>query len=174
MDFSDVVRNRHSIRRYQARELEQEKLDTLLDTINAAPSAGDLQAYAVVLVRDTQGKQALATAAHGQTFLAEAPLVLVFCADHLRSAGKYGKRGAELYAIQDATIAAAYCQLAATALGLATVWVGAFDAEAAAAVLEAPNHVTPVAIIPVGYPAEEPSSTPRRQLDDLVRLEKFR
>lgn len=173
MDFFEVVRNRHSVRRYQAREVEQEKLDALLSAINAAPSAGDLQAYGVVLVRETSTKQALAKAAYGQDFVAEAPLVLVFCADRLLSASKYGKRGAELYSVQDATIAGAYCQLAATALGLATVWVGAFDTGGVAAAIKAPDHAMPVAIIPVGYPAEEPEPTPRRRLDDLVRRERF-
>jgi len=173
MDFFETVRKRHSVRRFQPRELEQEKLDTLLETINAAPSAGDLQAYEVIIVRELQTKEALAEASYSQEFVAEAPLVLVFCADHLLSASKYGKRGVELYSIQDATIAAAYCQLAATALGLATVWVGAFDPKAAAAAIDTPDHVTPVAIMPLGYPAEEPMPTPRRSLRDMVREEKF-
>ena len=171
MDYFDTVRNRHSVRKYQAREVEQEKLDLILETINAAPSAGDLQGYQALLVRDPSTRQALAKASYGQNFIVEAPLALVFCADHLRSAGKYGKRGAELYAVQDATIAATYCQLAATALGLATVWVGAFDTAGVAVAINAPESMTPVAIIPIGYAAEEPAPTPRRKLDDLVKLE---
>ena len=173
MDFFDTVRNRHSIRRYQTREVEEEKLWKILEAINSAPSAGDLQGYEVVLVRSASTKEALARAAYGQTSPVQAPVVLVFCADRLLSASKYGKRGAELYAVQDATIAAAYCQLAAAALGLATVWIGAFDTEAVWAAIGAPEHVTPVAIIPVGYAAEEPRATPRRSLSDLVRDEKF-
>jgi len=173
MDFFDAVRNRHSVRQYQTREVEEDKLNTLLEAANAAPSAGNLQAYEIVVVRDTSIKEALARAAYGQDFVAEAPVALVFCADHLLSASKYGKRGAEMYSIQDPTIAAAYCQLAATALGLATVWIGAFDTRAVAAAVRAPDHVTPVAIVPVGYAAEEPARTPRRRLDDLLRQEKF-
>jgi len=173
MDFFDAVRNRHSIRRYQTREVDGEKLNKLLETVNLAPSAGDLQGYEIILVRNASVKEALARAAYGQSPVREAPVVLVFCADRLLSASKYGKRGAELYAVQDATIAAAYCQLAATAQGLATVWIGAFDPDAAGAAIETPEHVTPVAIIPVGYPAEEPHATPRRSLGNLVRNEKF-
>ena len=173
MDFFDTVKNRHSIREYEAQEIEQEKLEKLLETINHAPSAGDLQGYEVVLVRDHSTKQALSQAAYGQKPVSQAPVVLVFCADRLMSASKYGERGANLYAVQDATIAAAYCQLAAVALGLATVWVGAFDPQAAAEAIGTPEQVTPVAIIPVGYPAEEPVPTPRRPLGDLVRMERF-
>jgi len=173
MDFFETVRNRHSVRKYQPRAVEEEKLDRILETVNAAPSAGDLQAYQVILVQDPAIKLALSQAAYGQGCLVEAPLALVFCADHLMSAGKYGKRGAELYAIQDATIATAYCQLAATALGLATVWVGAFDPAAVAKAINTPQHVTPVSMIPIGYAAEEPGPTPRRKLDDLVKMESF-
>ncbi|HUV05246.1 MAG TPA: nitroreductase family protein [Armatimonadota bacterium] len=173
MEFFDTVRNRHSVRSYQPRELEEEKLNTLVEAVNLAPSAGDLQGYEVIVVRSTSTKEALARAAYGQSAVTEAPMALVFCADRLLSASKYGRRGAELYAVQDATIAAAYCQLAATALGLATVWIGAFDPDAVAAAIESPQHVTPIAILPVGYPAEEPRRTPRRPPTDLVRNEKF-
>lgn len=173
MEFFHAVKTRHSVRSYQVREPEPEKVQIILETINAAPSAGDLQAYEVILIRDQSTKDALAAAAYGQSCVSKAPLALVFCADHLLAASKYGKRGAELYSMQDATIAASYCQLAATALGLATVWVGAFDPDAARKAIEAPDEVTPVAIIPIGYAADEPVPTPRRQLNDLVREEKF-
>ena len=173
MEFFETVRNRHSVRKYQPREVEQDKLNQILETVNAAPSAGDLQGYQVILVRDPSTKQALSQASYGQGCLVEAPLALVFCADHLRSAGKYGKRGADLYAVQDATIATAYCQLAATALGLATVWVGAFDPKGVSAAINAPANMTPVSIVAIGYAAEEPGATPRRKLEDLVMPEKF-
>jgi nitroreductase len=145
----------------------------ILDAINAAPSAGDLQAYEVVIVTEDAAKDALTKAAYNQEVISQAPVALVFCADHKRSSVKYGKRGADLYAVQDATIAAAYCQLAATALGLATVWVGAFDTTLVAEAIKAPDYVTPVAIIPIGYAAEEPEPTPRRDVFDLIRDNRF-
>jgi nitroreductase len=83
------------------------------------------------------------------------------------AAAKYQERGARLYAIQDATIACAFAMLAATALGLGTVWVGAFDDAAVQRVLGC-HALLPVAILPIGYPAEEPEPTPRRSLADLV------
>jgi nitroreductase len=70
--------------------------------------------------------------------------------------------------VQDATVAAAYAQLAATALGLATCWVGAFDEEAVARAAELPASQRPVAILSLGYAAEDPPPTPRRPLTDLV------
>jgi len=173
MDFFSVVSNRHSVRKYESRDVEEEKLDRILETINLAPSAGNLQGYEIIVVRDQVTKNALDEASYGQEYVGCAPVVLVFCANHLMSGSKYGQRGENLYAVQDATIAATFCQLAATALGLATVWVGAFNPQAAAEALQVPDRVSPVAIIPIGYPAEEPIRTPRRHLSDLVRREKY-
>lgn len=169
MDFFDTVARRHSVRAFKNIDVEREKIDRILATINRAPSAGDLQAYQVYLVRSRDSRLALAQAALDQTFVSEAPLVLVFCAVPYRSAIKYGQRGEQLYALQDATIACAYAQLAATALGLGAVWVGAFDEDAVRRATGATVDEIPVAILPVGYSAEAPSWTPRRNLGDLVR-----
>jgi nitroreductase len=168
MEFFEVVRARHSIRAFEPREIEQEKLDKILETANRAPSAGDLQAYEIYLVRDPEKKAGLVRAAWGQSFIAEAPVVLVFCANPARSGVKYGERGRTLYALQDATIAAAHVQLAVTALGLGSVWVGAFSEPTASEVLGLPAGLRPIAIMPIGYPAETPTPTPRRSLADLV------
>lgn len=169
MEFFETVAARRSIRAFEKKEVEREKINQLLEAVNQAPSAGDLQAYEVVLVKDQHIKEALASAAFGQYFIAMAPLVLVFLADSARSSAKYGNRGASLYAIQDATIAAAYAQLAATALGLGSVWVGAFEENAVAKLVRASEWQKPIAIIPVGYAAEKPGPTPRRSLSDVVK-----
>lgn len=115
----------------------------------------------------------VAAAALGQEHVAEAPLCPVFLEEPGRSAAKYGARGAELYALQDATIACAHAQLAASALGLGTCWVGAFDEGAVRRILSAPSRVRPVALLTVGRPAEEPERTSRRRLEDLVRKEGY-
>lgn len=169
MDFFAVIDHRRSIRAYQRKTVEPDKIDALLETVRLAPSAGNLQAYKVAVIEDAGTKQGLARAAFDQAFVAQAPAVLVFCADPPRSEAIYGSRGATLYALQDATIAAAHAQLAAAALGLATCWVGAFDEVAVAQVLAAPAPLRPVAILPFGYPAERPARLPRRRLEDLVR-----
>lgn len=168
-DFFKTVRHRHSIRRYQAdMPVEAEKLHAILETAVAAPSAGDLQAYRITAVQDQALRDALCRAAHDQAFIAEAPVALVFCAEGERSARKYGDRGRNLYALQDATIAAAYAQLAVVAAGLGSTWVGFFDEEEVRRVLGLPEDQRPIALLCVGYPAELPEVTPRRRLDELV------
>lgn len=168
MDFFDVVKERHSIRAFQTRLVEDEKIRRIIETVNLAPSAGDLQAYEVIVVKDTKRRKELAKAAFGQSFVAEAPVCLIFLEYPQRSSKKYGLRGSDIYCLQDATIATAYAQLAATALGLSSTWVGAFDDEAVARAVEAPKSKRPVAILPVGYAAETPDVTPRRPIGEIL------
>jgi nitroreductase len=172
MDFFDVLKNRHSVRAFKDKDIESDKLSKILEAANSAPSAGNLQAYEIVLVKDMKNKHALAEAAHGQDFLTDAPVVLVICANEKRSS-YYGKRGAELYCINDASIAAAYIDLTAAALGLGSVWVGAFDEDDVRKIIAAPEYIKPVAIMPIGYPDEGQGKKSRRELKDLVHNEKI-
>jgi nitroreductase len=171
MEFFDVVKNRHSIRAFKDKKVEEEKLQRILESANAAPSAGNLQAYEIIVAKEQKKKADLAGAAFSQEFIAEAPVVLVFLASPKKSSEKYGKRGSGLYSIQDATIACAYAQLAATALGLGSVWVGAFDPEEVATVVNAKEEI-PVAILPIGYSDEKPYCTSRRK--DIIHKESLR
>lgn len=160
MEFFDVLRERHSVRAYTDRQIEPAALQQILEAANAAPSAGNLQAFEVYVVNDPGRKESLRRAALDQEFLAGAPVVLIFCAHPARSAGRYGRRGAELYCVQDASIACTYAMLSATALGLSSVWVGAFVEEAVRAAIGAPEVHRPVAMLPLGYAAESPRRTP--------------
>jgi len=168
-DFFETIRHRHSVRSYQSDiPVEQEKLHAIIETACSAPSAGDLQAYNITVVSATDKRQALAEAAQQQGFIAQAPICLIFSADRQRSAEKFGERGAELYAVQDTTIAAAYAQLAVVAAGMASTWVGYFDAEKVKAVIGIDDQLEPLAMLSLGYPAELPEPTTRRRLDDIV------
>ncbi len=174
MDFFAAVDHRRSIRAFEAARPDTSQIDAILDAVRLAPSAGDLQAYRIAVVESASTKADLVEAALGQSFIAQAPLVLVFFADPDRSAAKYGQRGRELFAVQDATIAAAYAQLAASALGLASCWVGAFDDHAVARVVHSPAGLKPVAIVPIGAAAEAPERPARRSRHALVVRERFR
>lgn len=168
-DFFQTVRHRHSVRRYQAdMPVEPAKLHAILETAIAAPSAGDLQAYRIVTVTSDALRTQLVQAAGDQNFIAEAPVCLVFCADRSRSEVKFGTRGHDLYAVQDATIAAAYAQLAVVAAGMGSTWVGNFDADAVRRILTLDAGLEPIALLCIGYPAELPEPTPRRHIDEVV------
>lgn len=166
MEFIDVLNKRHSIRAFKERPVEEDKLSKIMEAVNTAPSAGNLQAFEVYVVRDNKRKNDLSIAAIYQEFISEASVCLVFCANPARSAIKYGERGKTLYSLQDATIAATFAVLRAVDLGLGTAWVGAFDEQRVKQIIGA-KEVRPVAIIPIGEPAESPRVSPRRKLKDL-------
>lgn len=168
MEFHEVIERRRSIREYTDEPIDPSVLERILYVVGRAPSAGNLQAYRVDVVRTAARRRALSEAAEGQDFVARAAVDLVFFADPDRSAAVYGRRGSSLYAVQDATIAAAYAQLAATNEGLASAWVGTFDDRKVSAVCDE-RKLRPVAIIPIGYGSEDPRPTSRRPLPEVVR-----
>ncbi len=174
MNFTDVVKKRRSVRNYEEKKIvEKDKLNQILDSANLAPSAGDNQCFEIIVVEEQLLLNQLWENLTGQTFAHPAHLALIFCADEKRSAEIYGARGKELFCTQDATIAAAYAQLAATDLGLATVWAGSFNDAEVKKIIQAPAHLRPVVILPLGYAAEEPPRTVRRQLSDIVHVDHF-
>jgi len=174
MDFFEVITARQSIRAYRPIRVERIDLERILTAANTAPSAGNLQAYQIVVVQGAATGSALAAAAHEQEFLAQVPVMLAFLADPQRSSARYAARGERLFCIQDATIAACHAQLAAAALGLGSCWVGAFDDRRIAQVLGAPTQLRPVCLLAIGYAAERPAHSSRKDLTDLVHDETFK
>ncbi len=168
MTFFETIQARHSIREFQDQVVEEDKLQRIVSAMSQAPSAGNCQAYQVLVVRDLPLRKVLAEAALGQKFVIQAPVVLVFCAA-LERATRYGERGRSLYALQDASTAAAYAQLAATAEGLGTCWVGAFDERAVVQGLQLNPDLRPIVLLPLGYSTASPPPTPRRPLAELVQ-----
>lgn len=170
MDFWSVIERRRSVRAYSGKtDVPKDAIDQVLHAALLAPSAGNRQPWRFVVVRDPRLRKALADAAYGQEFVAEAPVVIVVCAEPQRSASRYGRRGAELYCLQDTAAATEHILLAATALGFGTCWVGAFDESRAAESLQLPGQFRPVALIPLGKPASDgPRETSRRPFEEVV------
>ncbi len=173
MDVFDAIKGRRSVRAFKPAPISEKDLEKILDAGRLAPSAGNCQPLELIVVRDETVKQKLVHAARGQSFVGEAPIVVVVCANVPQSSGRYGRRGVELYCIQDTAAAIQNILLSAYALGYGTCWVGAFDEEAAARAIKTPPDVRPVAIIPIGKPAEKPTSTSRIPLDKIVHKDTF-
>jgi len=169
MEFMTLIEERHSVRVYADAPVEADALEKILHAANRAPSAGNLQAYSIVVARAPAVRKALAKAAVEQQFVGQAPVVLVFLAEPERSAATYGHRGETLYALQDATIACAHAQLAAHDVGLSACWVGAFRRRDVQEAIGAREEQMPVSLLPIGYAAEKPQVTPRRSLAELAR-----
>lgn len=173
MDVFEAIKRRKSIRAFKNVDVPEEDVEKLIEAARWAPSAGNIQPWEFIIVRNPETKRKLAEAALNQSFIEEAPVVIVVCADYERSARGYGSRGATLYCIQDTAAAIQNIHLAAVAMGLGTCWVGAFREEPVKELLKIPDGVRPVAIIPVGCPAEQPKPRPRRPLSEIIHREVF-
>ncbi len=171
MDVFEAIKNRRSVRVFSKQPVSDEEVEKLIDAARWAPSAGNLQPWLFIIVREPEIKHGLCRAAGNQTFIEEAPVVVVVCADPQRSAKGYRSRGIDLYCLQDTAAATQNMLLTAQAMGLATCWVGAFREEEARKLLKIPEGVRPVAIVPVGHAAEKPRIRPRRQLNEIVYRE---
>lgn len=168
MDELSLFRDRFSCRSFRPDPVPRELIVTLLDAARWAPNGGNLQPWRFVVVLDPELRRGLAQASYRQSFVAAAPVVIAVCAVPEESARIYRDRGRELYCLQDTAAATQNLLLAATALGLGACWVGAFDERAVAALLGVERGVRPVALVPVGLPAEAPGRRRRRPLDEVV------
>ena len=171
MDVYEAIATRKSVRMFQGREIAEDVLARLLEAARLAPSASNRQEWRFVVVRDAAARMRLAHAANEQMFVAEAPVLLVCCAEtdgHRMSCGQL------CYPI-DVAIAIDHITLCAGAEGLGTCWIGAFDEEEVKHFLSIPPQVRVVALLPIGYPQDPmPAEKFRRPLEQIVRHERWR
>ena len=173
MNVFEAIKERRSIRSFKEEDVKEEDIEMLIEAARWAPSAGNIQPWEFIIVRRHELKKELAEAAFGQAFVEEAPIVIVVCADENRSFQGYSVRGKTLYCIQDTAAAIQNIHLTAHSLGLGTCWIGAFSEGETARILKVPNGVRPVAIVPIGYPAESPAPRNRRPINQIIHYEAF-
>jgi nitroreductase len=167
MEILEAIKQRRSIRQFQGKAVPPEALGTLIEALRWAPSAGTLQSRRFYFVFNEGLKAGLARAALDQLFIAQAPLAVVACADH-RIARHYGERGMRLYCLMDVAASLQNLLLVAQAQGLGSCWVGAFDEDEVRTLLQLPPHLRPVAIVPIGFPAEHPQPPARMPNEEAV------
>ena len=155
MNVYKAIINRRSVRRFTPDPVPDAIVEKLLTAAYRAPSAGNIQPWFFYVVKNRCRREDLAQAALGQQFIATAPLCIVVCAEPDLSASVYRERGAKLYCLQDTAAAIQNLLLASVEHGLGTCWIGAFNEEQVLQILEIPPGRRPVAIVPVGYPADQ-------------------
>lgn len=169
MDILSIIKSRRSIREYKKENVPDELINKLLESAIYAPSEGNLQPWKFYVIRDRNIRLKLAKAALEQYFISEAPVAIVVCAD-LIATSPYGARGINLYCLQSTAASVQNILLTAHSLGLGTCWVGAFEEEEVSRILNLPDSLRPVAIIPVGYPAENPRTPHRKKIKDVTEF----
>ena len=171
MDIMEVIKGRCSVRSYQERPVEEEKLKSILEAARLAPSANNRQEWRFIVIRDREKRQRLMKAARNQVFVGEAPIIIACCAEtdnHLMSCGQLS------YPI-DVAIAIEHMTLKATEEELGTCWIGAFYEEQVKDILDIPEDIRIVELLTLGYPAKPcPKHKDRLPLEEIVMYEKWK
>lgn len=185
METLEAIKTRRSVRKFSDREVEQEKLQAVLEAVQASPSWANMQCSRLIVVKSAETRARISDLSYVESFfatrgyksnpaqkaLAEAPVVIVLCAAPEQS----GVMAGQNYYLTDTGIASENLMLAAHAVGLATVFVGVFDEEPLGELLEIPPGVRIVGLFPLGYSAvEAKSGPPRKSLDEIVHYEKWK
>ncbi len=169
MELLNLIKNRYSVRGYKSDEVEEDKLNLVLEAARLAPTAVNKQPFQLIVIK-TKGKEAELNRIYPAGWFVEAPIII--CACTLPDEG-WTRRDGKNYSEVDTAIAMDHLILTATSLGLGTCWMAAFDLKAAREVLDIPEDVLPLLFTPLGYPAVEPGVKSRKKLEQLVRYEKW-
>lgn len=169
MEILQIIKNRRSIRRFQKKEIPEEIIDKLIESLIWAPSAGNLQSRKFYFVFNQEIKEKLAKAALDQKFITQASLVVIGCTND-EIEWKYGERGKKLYTICDVAMAVQNLMLLAQNLGLGSCPVGAFNENEVSKILNIPKNLHPILIVPIGYPAEKPQPPPRVSKSEAIEF----
>ncbi len=168
MDTYKTIRSRRSVRTFKDDLVSKEVLNNIFQAVRMAPSAHNAQDYKFIVVRKGEKKRNLARSAN-QRFIAEAPVVIA--AVSLNPNDVMGS-GVPTYAV-DLAIALDHLSLAAVEEGLGTCWIGSFSQEEVKKILEIPEEYKVVALMPIGYPYDDPAPKSRKELNEIICEEKF-
>jgi nitroreductase len=173
MDLFEAIKTRRSVRKYLNKTVEDEKLEAVLEAVRMAPSWANYQCWRLIVVKDSVTRGKISALSYVESFfatkgyktnpsmmaLAEAPVVIVLCADP----GQSGSLWNQNYYLVDAGLAAQNMMLAARAQGLGTVFVGVYDEEKLKSLFHIPADIRIVGLFPLGYPVEERKDGPARK-----------
>ncbi|MEG6616502.1 nitroreductase family protein [Peptococcaceae bacterium 1198_IL3148] len=173
MNFLELAKKRFAVRKYQARQVENEKLAQILEAGRVAPTAVNFQPQRIIVVKEKTGLEKLKNAG---VKIYGAPLALIVCSDH----NKAWKRpiDGKTTVDTDAAIVTDHMMLQATELGLGTVWIGYFNPDQLRAEFNIPKHIEPINILAVGYSAENAAAPDRhdkarKPINEIVFYEEF-
>jgi nitroreductase len=163
----NVMLNRRSQRKFDNKEVENWKLDIIFAAADTAPTAGGFQGFEIYHIKNDDIKIKLVIAANRQPYV-NSPVVLVFCMNPSRVKMQFPSNILEKFSIQDATLAAAYAQLAAHSLGLSSIWIGMIDEREVMKAIG--TDLIPSSILCIGYPKKILQPKSKRTLSELIHI----
>lgn len=164
-----AMEDRFSVRHFQDREVEQDKIDQLIEAARKAPSAKNVQPWHFVIIQDKKKRDQLTDICKGQAFVSQAPISIAVCANHLDYTMTSGEKA---YTV-DAVIAAEHIALEAVAQGLGTCWMGAFYADQLAELIDLPREYKVVTVLPIGYPDCKKNKRNLKPIKEIVSYDSF-
>lgn len=172
MSFIELAQKRYSVRKFDSRKVEKEKLDLILKAAQLAPTAANKQPQRILVVEDDE---ALKKLERSMIYRFNEPMALIVCADKVE-AWKRSEDG-KIHTDIDGSIVATHMMLQAAELGLGTTWIGHFDPAAVRREFDIPENLDIVCILPLGYPSEDsepnPNHTKRREVSEIVSYNHF-
>jgi len=166
-DLFRIFSTRRSTRKFAKTKVESWVVDKILAAADTAPTAGNFQGFKVFYIKNKKTKEALVEAANNQPYVG-APVVLVFCMDPSRVKMNFSPEILAKFSLQDATLAAAFSLLAASGLGLSSIWIGMFDEEKVKSILG--TDLRPSSILCIGHPEKRRPPKTRRKLKELIQV----
>lgn len=170
MQFNHLINQRFSVRKYKETPVEDDKLMLVLDAGRLAPSAANLQPWHFIIIREPDNLRKIKAVYHRE-WTKEAPVIIIVCADHSVS-WKRGSDGKDFSDV-DIAIAVDHMTLQAAELGIGTCWICNFNTRACTQLLDLPDHIEPLVMLPLGYPDEPVKAKQRKSLDETVHWENF-
>ena len=171
MSILKVIKERRSVRKYKADPIPDDALHRVLEAARFSPSGKNLQPWKFILIQEESLKQRLVEASVRQTFIAEAPVVIVACGFPDRCYSRMGNY-MKSWSV-DVAIAIEHLILQAQEEGLGTCWIGAFEETDVKSLLGIPEGVRVLALIPLGYPDESPAPRGRKSLEEIVSYNSY-
>jgi len=171
LNLFEAIEKRRSIRSYKSDHISNRHLKRILEAARLAPSGKNLQPWRFIIVRDPERKRMLAEAAMNQMFIAEADVVIVTLSDPTIYSSTGTRR--RIPYLQDPMIAIEHMVLAATALGYGTCWIGAFNEDKVKQIVNAPEELAVIALLPIGVPNENPPPRPRKSFEEIFFSEVY-
>lgn len=173
MNIFESAANLRITRQFLDKPIDEKIIGLMLYTATNALSAGNIQEWEFIVVDDKDTKEKLSRASLDLKHVKTAPIDIVVCVDIRKVAMKYGKRGEIVYSVEDGTATSTLIMLAANALGLGYDYIRSFEEEEVKGIVNLPDHVRPVAIIPVGYPAESGEYAKKNSFENITHVNRF-
>lgn len=182
LNFDDIVNERRSVRSFIEKEVPYKLIYKILEYGHAAPTAGNIQPWEFIIIKDEEQKRAVVDTTfignneqngRPQQWMLSAPYFIAVCGNGNKTKERYGDTSLESLLYLDCSACIENMLLGAVYLGLASCYVSGFRKSELSRVLNLPEGYEPIALLPIGYPAEASFKRPKINIKDILHEEAY-